>query len=84
MPRPAPPRGCSTAAPRASLLGALLGLAAATVVVELGGVCVAILGDGTVDLAAAATRTLVTLVVGLLALPALLGVDRALTRRRLA
>jgi rod shape-determining protein MreD len=67
-----------------SLLGALLGLAAATVVVELGGVCVAILGDGTVDLVAAATRTLVTLAVGLLALPALLGVDRALTRRRLA
>ena len=63
-----------------SLLGALLGLAAATVVVELGGVCVLILGDGTVDLAAAATRTLVTLAVGLLALPALLGVDRALTR----
>ncbi len=60
------------------------GLAAATVVVELGGVCVAILGDGTVDLAAAATRTLVTLAVGLLALPAVLGVDRALTRRRLA
>lgn len=67
-----------------SLLGALLGLAAATLVVELGGVCVVILGDGTVDLAAAATRTLVTLAVGLLALPALLGVDRALTRRRLA
>ena len=44
----------------------------------------AILGDGTVDLAAAATGTLVTLAVALLALPALLGVDRALTRRRLA
>ena len=67
-----------------SLVGALLGLAAATVVVELGGVCAAILGDGTMDLPAAATRTLVTLVVGLLALPVVLGVDRALTRRRLA
>jgi rod shape-determining protein MreD len=66
------------------LLGALLGLAAATTVVEIGGVCVAILGDGSVDLAAAATRTLATLGVGLLALPLLLGVDRSLTRRRLA
>ena len=66
------------------LLGALLGLAAATVVVEIGGVCVAILGDGSFDLAAAATRTLTTLAVGLLALPLLLGVDRSLTRRRLA
>jgi rod shape-determining protein MreD len=67
-----------------TLIGALLGLAAATVVVELGGVCVAILGDGAFDLGAAATRGLVTLAVGVLALPALLGVDRALTRRRLA
>ncbi len=67
-----------------SLVGALLGLATATVVVELGGVGLAILGDGTVDVAAAATRTVTTLVVGLAALPAVLGVDRALTRRRLA
>ena len=66
------------------LPGALLGLAAATLVVEIGGVCVAILGDGAFDLAAAATRTLATLAVGLLALPLLLGVDRSLTRRRLA
>jgi rod shape-determining protein MreD len=73
--RPAPSRG---------LLGALLGLAAATVVVEVGAVCVAILGDGSFDFAAAVTRTLTTLAVGLLALPLLLGVDRSLTRRRLA
>ena len=66
------------------LPGALLGLAAATVVVEIGGVCVAILGDGVVDLGSAVTRSAVTVAVGLLALPALLGVDRALTRRRLA
>jgi hypothetical protein len=59
-------------------------LAAATVVVELGGVCVAILSDGAFDLGAAATRTLTSLAVGSVALPALLGVDRALTRRRLA
>jgi rod shape-determining protein MreD len=70
-------------APR-SPLGAFLGLAAATVVVELGAVCVAILSDGAFDLGAAATRTLTTLAVGSVALPALLGVDRALTRRRLA
>jgi rod shape-determining protein MreD len=67
-----------------SLFRAILGLAAATVVVEIGGVCVAILGDGSFDLAAAATRTLTTLGVGLFALPLLLGVDRGLTRRRLA
>ena len=67
-----------------SMAGALLGLATATVVVEFGGVGLAILGDGTVDVTAAATRTLTTLVVGLAALPAVLGVDRALTRRRLA
>jgi rod shape-determining protein MreD len=67
-----------------SMVGALLGLATATVVVELGGVGLAILGDGTVDVAAVATRTLTTLVVGLAALPVVLGVDRALTRRRLA
>ncbi|HEU4999882.1 MAG TPA: rod shape-determining protein MreD [Lapillicoccus sp.] len=67
-----------------SLVGAVLGLAAATAVVELGRVCVAILGDGVVDLGSAATRTAVTVAVGLVALPALLGVDRALTRRRLA
>jgi rod shape-determining protein MreD len=66
------------------LVGAVLGLTAATVVVELGGVCVAILGDGVVDLGSAVTRSAVTVAVGLLALPALLGVDRALTRRRLA
>jgi rod shape-determining protein MreD len=70
-------------APR-SRLGALVGLAAATAVVELGGVGMAVLGDGPMDLGAAATRTLVTLTVGLLALPVLLGVDHALTRRRLA
>jgi rod shape-determining protein MreD len=67
-----------------SLVGAMVGLATATVVVELGGVGLAILGDGTVDAAAAATRTLSTVVVGLAALPVVLGVDRALTRRRLA
>ena len=66
------------------MIGALLGLAAATAVVELGRICVSILGDGVVDLGSAATRTAVTVAVGLLALPALLGVDRALTRRRLA
>ena len=77
----------STLAHRAasrSRLRAILGLAAATVVVEIGGVCVAILGDGSFDLAAAATRTLTTLGVGLFALPLLLSVDRGLTRRRLA
>lgn len=72
-------RAASRGLPRA-----LLGLAAATAVVEIGGVCVAIFGDGAFDLAAAATRTLATLAVGLLALPLLLGVDRSLTRRRLA
>ena len=84
MRRPAPPRGWPTAPRREVCSGRLLGLAAATVVVEIGGVCVAILGDGSFDLAAAATRTLTTLGVGLLALPLLLGVDRGLTRRRLA
>lgn len=67
-----------------STVGALLGLTTAAVVVELGGVGLAILGDGTVEVAAAATRTVTTLAVGLVALPAILGVDRALTRRRLA
>lgn len=76
--------GLARRAASQGLLGALLGLAAATVVVEIGGVCVAILGDGSFDLAAAATRTLTTLAVALLALPLLLGVDRSLTRRRLA
>ena len=77
-------QGLAHRAASRSLLGAILGLAAATVVVEIGGVCVAILGDGSFDLGAAATRTLTTLGVGLLALPLLLGVDRGLTRRRLA
>jgi rod shape-determining protein MreD len=74
---------CRPAAGR-GLPGALLGLAAATAVVELGRLCVAVLGDGVVDLGSAVTRTAVTVAVGLVALPALLGVDRALTRRRLA
>jgi rod shape-determining protein MreD len=76
--------GLAQRAASRSLLGAILGLTAATVVVEIGGVSVAILGDGSLDLAAAATRTLTTLGVGLVALPLLLGVDRGLTRRRLA
>ena len=84
MPTAGATAGLAHRAASRSLLGALLGLAAATVVVELGGVCVAILGDGSFDLAAAATRTLVTLAVGLLALPRAARRGPRLTRRRLA
>ncbi len=62
----------------------LVALASARAVVELGTVCVAILQDGRVDPANAAAHVLATVLVGLVALPVVMGVDRALTRRRLA
>lgn len=67
-----------------SIVIPLAAVAAGSSVVELGGVCVAILGDGPVDVPNAVTRVLATVLVGVVALPLVLGVDRALTRRRLA
>ncbi len=66
------------------LLAPLAALAAAAVVVTGGELALAVLGDGVVDGAAAATRVAVTVAVGVVALPALIGLDHALVRRRLA
>lgn len=62
----------------------LVALTAAAVVVEAGRVALGVLGDSPLDLRAVAIRVAATVAVGLVALPALLGVDRALVRRRLA
>ncbi len=63
---------------------ALAALASAALVVRFGEVVLAILGDGVVDVPAALTRVAMTLVVGVVALPALIGLDHSLVRRRLA
>jgi len=60
---------------------ALLSAAAS---VQVGRVALTVLADGVTDLAAAASRVAVTLLVGALALPLLIRLDQALVRRRLA
>jgi len=62
----------------------LLALGSAAVLLRLGDVVLAVLGDGVVDASAAATGVAVTVAVGSLALPVLIGLDHALVRRRLA
>lgn len=62
----------------------LLALGSAALVVRLGEVVLAVLGDGVVDVTAAASRVAATVAVGVLALPVLIGLDHALVRRRLA
>lgn len=69
---------------RPGVLPPVLALALSAAVVEAGRLALAVLADGVLDVSTAATRVAVTVVVGLLLLPAVLGVDRALTRRRLA
>lgn len=66
------------------ILPALAALTVASAVVEGGEICLQVLGDGVVDLAAAATRVAVTVAVGLVAMPLIVAVDHALVRRRLA
>lgn len=62
---------------------AVVALAAAGVVVLLGRVSSAIVAEGSVSAADGLGRLASTVAVGLLALPVLLSVDRALVRRRL-
>ncbi len=66
------------------LLLPLLALGAGSMVVGTGDVALAVLGDGVVDVPGAATRVAVTIAVGIVAMPVLIGLDHALVRRRLA
>lgn len=69
---------------RPGLVLPLLALAAAAAVVEAGRVGLGVWADGPLDLRSAAIRVTVTVAVGVVGLPPLLAVDRALVRRRLA
>lgn len=69
---------------RPGVVPPVLALAVAAAIVAGGGVCVAILGDGSLDLPVTLTALAATVLVGLLALPVLVTLDRSLTRRRLA
>jgi rod shape-determining protein MreD len=62
----------------------LAALGSAAVVVRLGELVVAVLGDGVIDVPAAATRVTVTLAVGVILLPVIISLDHSLVRRRLA